>query len=190
MGQGSGVVGPGDSGAYVALVPPVGPSAGFSLVLETVGKAGGNLTVQLTGGLPGPGTTLHVWQTTEVSGWSVTRHLDVVVAVAAAVAVLVVVVVVVAIVVVVVVAIVVVVVAATAVVVVIVDIAGVCIGGRKSHTHAQHNRIPCVVQKRRGVGSPACPHAFSSLLELEAVQRTAACVATCHRVFTFSSFMA
>ena len=68
VGQGSGVVGPGDSGAYVALVPPVGPSAGFSLVLETVGKAGGNLTVQLTGGLPGPGTTLHVWQTTEVSG--------------------------------------------------------------------------------------------------------------------------
>jgi hypothetical protein len=66
VGQGSGLLGPGDGGAYVTLVPPEGPSAGFTLVVETMGKAAANATFALGGGLPGPGTTVHVWQTTQV----------------------------------------------------------------------------------------------------------------------------
>jgi hypothetical protein len=65
-GQGSGLLPPGDQGCYVALVAPGGPAQGFTLVVETMGKPGGTYTFALSGGLPGPGTALHVWQTTQV----------------------------------------------------------------------------------------------------------------------------
>lgn len=67
-GQGSGLLGvSGSGGAYVTLVPPEGPSGGFTMVLETIGASGGVVNVTLSGGLPGPGTSLYVWQTTSTA---------------------------------------------------------------------------------------------------------------------------
>lgn len=69
-GGGSGFL-PG-GGAYVTLVPP-GSTSDFTLILETLqgdclrckggATAAQNVTVRLTGGLPGAGTVLHVWAT-------------------------------------------------------------------------------------------------------------------------------
>lgn len=68
-GQGSGLLGPAgaDVGSYMTLVPPEGPASGFTLVVETMGKPGAVVEVALLGGLPGPGTVVHVWQTTQAA---------------------------------------------------------------------------------------------------------------------------
>jgi len=65
-------------GTYVSLVAPGGPSAGFTLILETFGKlsarcagasaaAPQSLVFALAGGLPAPGARLFVWQTNSTS---------------------------------------------------------------------------------------------------------------------------
>jgi hypothetical protein len=68
LSTGSGLLGPAgaDVGSYMTLVPPEGPASGFTLVVETMGKPGAVVEVALLGGLPGPGTVVHVWQTTQV----------------------------------------------------------------------------------------------------------------------------
>ena len=56
-----------DGGSFVTLVPP-GDLSGVTLVVETMGlPAQPGLEFQLAGGLPGPGTLLHVWATTDAS---------------------------------------------------------------------------------------------------------------------------
>lgn len=65
------------NGTYVTLVPPAGPSAGMTLILETFSQTGRcqtdsvadsqTITFTLAGGLPGPGTSLFLWSTNETS---------------------------------------------------------------------------------------------------------------------------
>lgn len=63
------------NGTYVTLVPPGGPSAGMTVIMETLQGAcrcspdpvtgPQTVTFKTTGGMPGAGTLLHVWQTTQ-----------------------------------------------------------------------------------------------------------------------------
>ena len=74
------------AGSYVALVPATGASSGFTMIIETLAVGGCvtrnesrlELTIALSGGLPGPGTQLYVWTTTSSSYFA--RQTDVVVA--------------------------------------------------------------------------------------------------------------
>lgn len=63
------------SGTYVALVPS-DSLAGLTVIIETLNNVGGCLERNMSfvdlgfttrGGLPGPGTVLHVWATTETA---------------------------------------------------------------------------------------------------------------------------
>lgn len=56
-----------DGGSYVTLVPPMDLDS-LTLIIETMGlPAQPGLQFELTGGLPGPGTPLHVWATTNAT---------------------------------------------------------------------------------------------------------------------------
>ena len=82
-GRGAGILAPlgggdGDAGSCTSFVPPASVSD-LSLICETMGvAAAGPRVFSLTGGLPGPGTSFCVWQTTDSARF--VRLSDVVVA--------------------------------------------------------------------------------------------------------------
>ena len=60
-------------GTYVTLVPPVGDPPGLTVIIETMADRSClhrnlshfNITFKVRGGLPGPGTRLYVWRSTQ-----------------------------------------------------------------------------------------------------------------------------
>jgi len=81
--RGSGILPPldggeGDAGSCVSFVPPADLSE-LTIICETMAvSAAGSRVFQLSGGLPGPGTTLSVWQTTKEENF--VQQQDVVIA--------------------------------------------------------------------------------------------------------------